>query len=199
LIESFTGHMEMAAKNHGGCWRNSPQIVNLLTMAYPDAAEQLPDGMGLRHMCLRSQPYINEFVWARQQKKVEGTVARSEVFVLADYAEATGQDIGQEPTGNPVSPQSDGGDSDDDDEPEGMATRWLRSTFDAIKQEHHIADHQLDQIWRGKLLANTWQAIEDPELKQEVLAQIRQYWQEQGWWDTPPKGAARKARPIYGD
>ena len=196
LIESFTDHMEKAA---GGRWRNSPQIVNLLTMADPNAAEQLPPGMALRHMCLNSERNINEFVWARQQTRVRGTVARPEVFVLADYAEATGQDVGLGSTGNLVSPQGDGENSDDDDGTAGAATRWLHTAFDAIKQEHHIADHQLDQVWRGNPLAIAWQAIEDPELKQAVLEKIRQYWQKQEWWDAPPKGAARKARSVYGD
>lgn len=195
LIETFTSHMEKAA---GGCWRKSPQIVNLMTMADPQAAEHLPTGMELRHMCLQTANR-NEFVWARQQTREKGNVVRPEVFVLADYAEAIGQDIDHEPTGYPVSPQSHGANSDDGVEPEGMATRWLRTVFDAIKQEHHIADHQLDQIWRGKPLATAWQTIEDPELKQDVLEKIRQHWEEQGWWDAPPKGAARKARPIYGD
>ncbi len=199
LIGSFTRHMEKAAENHGGCWRNSPQIVNLLTMAYPDAAEQLPNGMELRHMCLQTASR-NEFVWARTQTTQNGNVVRPEVYVLADYAEATGKDVGPAPTGNVVSSQDDAGeDSVEDSEPAGGATGWLRETIDQLKKNNHVADHQVDQIWRGKLLANTWQAIEDPELKQAVLEKIRQYWQEQGWWDTPPKGAARKARPIYGD
>jgi len=201
LIKSFTGHMEKAAENQEGCWQKSPQIVNLLTMADPDAAEQLPNGMGLRHMCLHSERHINEFVWARQQTKRridrEMVTLRSEVFVLADYAEATGQDVESAPTGNMVSPQGD--DPGIEDPLTGEATRWLDMAFDAIKKEHHVSDTQIDQIWRGQTLAASWQAIEDPELKQEVLAQIRQYWQEQGWWDAPPRGAARKARPIYGD
>ena len=204
LIESFTGHMEKAAGDQGGCWQKSPQIVNLMTMADPETAEHLPTGMELRHMCLNSERKINEFVWARQQtkKRINGemVVLRPKVFVLADYAGATGKSVGSAPTGNTVSPPDDAGEeSGEGNESAGAASRWLRETFDALKKEHNIPDQQMEQVWRGKPLASAWQAIDDPELKQEVLAQIRQYWKEQGWWDAPPRGAARKARPLYGD
>jgi hypothetical protein len=79
---------EEAAKGHGG-WEVSPQIANLLAMADPTAASELPEGMKLRHMhliakCERDgrRENINEFQWAKQQPPGP--------FVLADYGAATG-------------------------------------------------------------------------------------------------------------
>ena len=46
-------------------------------------------------------------------------------------------------------------------------------------------------------LAEKWNGIDDPTLKQEALEDIKARWKAQGWWDNPPKGAARKTKPIY--
>jgi CRISPR-associated protein (TIGR03986 family) len=61
-------------------WKGSLQMLNLLAMADPSAAESLPDGMELRHMRLEAKSRINEFQDAKKQK-----------LVLADYAVAAGK------------------------------------------------------------------------------------------------------------
>ncbi|RPE63066.1 CRISPR-associated protein (TIGR03986 family) [Tibeticola sediminis] len=60
-------------------WERSPQILNLLAMANPQSATQLPAGMELRHMRLDSKQHVNEFQAAKKDK-----------LVLPDYAVATG-------------------------------------------------------------------------------------------------------------
>jgi hypothetical protein len=60
-------------------WERSPQILNLLAMANPQSATQLPAGMELRHMRLDSKQHVNEFQSAKKEK-----------LVLPDYAVATG-------------------------------------------------------------------------------------------------------------
>lgn len=76
----FVAHMEAVLKNGGAGegWARSPQIANLLAMADPASAEELPKGMELRHMCLNAKEKVNEFVWAKQRG-----------FVLRDYAGAS--------------------------------------------------------------------------------------------------------------
>jgi CRISPR-associated protein (TIGR03986 family) len=88
LIDAFKAEMEDAAKEHGG-WEASAQITNLLAMADLSAANELPEGIKLRHMHLIAKcesdgrkANINEFQWAKQQPPGP--------FVLADYAVATG-------------------------------------------------------------------------------------------------------------
>lgn len=56
-----------------------------------------------------------------------------------------------------------------------------------------------DQALRGRQLAEAWSAIEDPDVKQAALADIRKRWREKGWWDMSQGGAAKKARAIYDD
>jgi hypothetical protein len=61
-------------------WKGSLQMLNLLAMADPSAAESLRGGMELRHMRLEAKSRINEFQDAKRQK-----------LVLADYAVAAGK------------------------------------------------------------------------------------------------------------
>ena len=56
---------------------------------------------------------------------------------------------------------------------------------------------QADQALRGKALAEAWASMDDPSLQQAVLSEIRERWQERGWWDNPQGAAARKAKAIY--
>ena len=56
-----------------------------------------------------------------------------------------------------------------------------------------------DQALRGRQLAKAWSTIEDQDVKQAALADIRKRWSEKGWWDMPQGGAAKKARAIYDD
>ncbi|MDY0331153.1 MAG: TIGR03986 family CRISPR-associated RAMP protein [Thiomonas sp.] len=75
LLRQFGQQMNAAVPD----WERSPQMLNLLAMADPGAAKQLPRGMELRHMKLEAKQRINEFQVAKQAQ-----------HVLADYAVATG-------------------------------------------------------------------------------------------------------------
>jgi CRISPR-associated protein Cmr6 len=83
-----------------------------------------------------------------------------------------------------------------DGEKSGPSTRcqWVDDTISALMQKNRSKE---DEALRGKGLAELWQAIDDPERKQQAWEDIRSRWQAQGWWDEPPGGAARKAKAIY--
>ena len=71
---------------------------------------------------------------------------------------------------------------------------WVDETIQRLVKEHHAS---ADDALRGQLLAKSWQAIEDSDLKQAALADIRARWQEKGWWDKPPSKSTKKALQIY--
>jgi len=50
---------------------------------------------------------------------------------------------------------------------------------------------------RSKGLAEAWAAISDADLKARALADIRARWTQEGWWDAPPGGSAKKAKVLY--
>jgi CRISPR-associated protein (TIGR03986 family) len=75
LVRTFEAHMEGSVP---GSWELSPQLVNLLAMAAPEAARKLPDEF-LRHMRLDpSLPKGDQFVEAKKYG-----------LVLGDYAAMT--------------------------------------------------------------------------------------------------------------
>ncbi|MFZ1575895.1 MAG: RAMP superfamily CRISPR-associated protein [Chromatiaceae bacterium] len=71
---------------------------------------------------------------------------------------------------------------------------WVDDTIVRLMQQHKAKE---PDTLRGKGLAGEWQALADPELKAQALADIQARWQKEGWWDEPPGGAARKAKDIY--
>ncbi len=72
---------------------------------------------------------------------------------------------------------------------------WVEEQLVAIQRQHHTS---IDEALRGQPLAKSWQAIENRDLKQTALADIRARWQEKGWWDNPPPGKSmKKALQIY--
>jgi len=83
---------------------------------------------------------------------------------------------------------------DGDGAGQGTRCQWVDDTIAALMQQNHSKE---DEALRGKGLAELWQAIEDPEAKQQALADIRSRWQARDWWAEPPGGAARKAKAIY--
>lgn len=172
FVNAFRTHMERAAEGRGG-WEGSAQIKNLLAMADRNAAKQLqrlrPD-MKLCHMRLDGN---NEFVNAKR-----------EGLVLASFAVATGRDV------SPASQPSGGG-------PTGPTARhpWLVEQIQRIKKQHRIPNDA--DVWGGKPLAEAWKVIDDAVVKGPVLEEIKAYWQARGWWESPPKGAKRKAKEIY--
>ncbi|HHJ12811.1 MAG TPA: TIGR03986 family CRISPR-associated RAMP protein, partial [Gammaproteobacteria bacterium] len=185
LMAEFERHMEKAAEQHGG-WKHSPQIRNLLAMADPEAANDLPHGMELRHMrilrCQRNGKRVNgnEFVWAEQK-----------AMVLADYADATGwpgeatkkrwhaaqsDQVAQELASSDIHP-------------------WLQEQLNAVLSESHASD--LDALMRHNKLFKKWKSIGDPELKRETLEIIKAYWEERNWWQNPDNKSMRQLRDKY--
>ncbi|NOT11624.1 MAG: hypothetical protein HOP23_07330 [Methylococcaceae bacterium] len=52
-------------------------------------------------------------------------------------------------------------------------------------------------ILRGKALAEAWQALPEGEEKKSALADIKNRWQAENWWDEPNGKSARQAKAIY--
>ena len=72
---------------------------------------------------------------------------------------------------------------------------WVDATITKLMATHHA---QEDPILRGKMLAEAWNALEDPEIKEAAFHDIRARWQERGWWKEIPRGrSAQQARAIY--
>lgn len=71
---------------------------------------------------------------------------------------------------------------------------WVDQAIAQIARQHNAKPQD---VLRGRLLAEAWQRIEDPALKQRALDDIRDRWQQHGWWDHPPAKAAKHAKAIY--
>ncbi|MBU0501414.1 MAG: type III-B CRISPR module RAMP protein Cmr6 [Gammaproteobacteria bacterium] len=82
-------------------------------------------------------------------------------------------------------------------EPAVALPPWLAENLQKIRSANR--EPNLDNVWRGKGLAQSWQQIEDPALKTAVLAAIKAHWQRRDWWDAPQGNAAKKAKAIYQD
>lgn len=72
---------------------------------------------------------------------------------------------------------------------------WVEAKLAALSASPAVTR---DQALRGRSLAEAWLAIEDPDIKEAALADIRARWTEKGRWDAPQGGAAKRARAIYG-
>ncbi len=188
LTQSFAQYMEAAAEAHGG-WENSPQIQNLLAMADPSAAEELPPGMELRHMklmrCMDSegkQVSINEFLWARQ---------KTPALVLGDYATVT-----RWPTGATEKRRRGKKAARLRVEIESKDLHpWLKEQLPTILATRDATD--LGALMRHKSLFTAWTKIEDTTLKRKVFTQIQSFWKAKGWWDMPETKSMRNLRDRY--
>jgi len=79
----------------------------------------------------------------------------------------------------------------------GEGTRrcpWVDETIARLVQQNKS---NADDTLRSKGLAEQWQAIADPDLKAQALADIQARWQAKGWWDDPLGKSARKAKSVY--
>ena len=187
LINTFEMYMEQSSNNKGG-WKDSPQIRNLLAMADPEAANQLPPQMKLRHMCLNPDQHINEFQWAKQPPKNSDRPC----YFLADYADATGwpgeatQKRWQAARSTEVADEVK---SNSDLHP------WLREALLNVISNSQATD--LAALMRHKNLFKTWNNIEDPALKKEVFEHIRHFWNTRGWWKNPSNKTTREIKQKY--
>ncbi len=187
LMAAFEAHMEAAAKHHGRTWKDSPPMRNLLAMADPESADNLPRGMALRHMCLDPKNRRNEFVWAKQRG-----------LVLADYAEAS-----EWPTEATQARWRS--------EQARLRSKTVSSTAREVEgggwhpwlkeQLKHVLDsskaNDMDELMRHKKLFQAWKELDDPELKKTIFEIIQNYWEEKGWWDEPPSKTARQLKEKY--
>ena len=195
FMDAFESHMEQAAREHGG-WKDSPQIRNLLAMADPEAANELPHGMALRHMCLDSDRGINEFQWAKQPPKENRD---RPLYILTDYATATGRYQGPPQSIN--RPDRVPAPSADDaattaGKKEATLHPWVEERIAEFERSHHA---RREDVLRGKLLAEAWAALEEGGEKQAIRESIVAYWKSRGWWDLDTKAKSmKKARNIYG-
>ena len=78
-----------------------------------------------------------------------------------------------------------------------LRCEWVEDTIKAIAAKNRVPNNKLDEVLRGKPLAEAWRAISDRGLKAKALADIRSQWQLKGWWDLPPPGVASKAKAVY--
>lgn len=77
---------------------------------------------------------------------------------------------------------------------EQLRCSWVDDTIASIAKKNNVP--KLDEVLRGRQLAEAWRDIEDVDLKARALADIRARWQEKKWWDAPPSGVATKSKAI---
>ncbi|BAU58762.1 CRISPR-associated protein [Halorhodospira halochloris] len=99
-------------------------------------------------------------------------------------------DSGPPPTGQDPEEQKDREDPGDAGHP------WVNTKIAELQKAHNSS---LEEVLRGKKLAQACQLIDDLETRSEVLADIRRRWQERGWWNDPRGRAMKQARQIYGE
>jgi len=161
-------------------WINSEQLQQLLAMANPEAAKDFPSR--LRHMKIERP---NEFVTAK---------SRDNLFVLPEYSRYQGQDDASLfPL--PIVSGFHGSAINKSLLTNSQAITWVDQTIAGLVAEHHA---QLEQILRGKPLAEAWLNISDESLKLAVREIIEKRWRDYGWWDSPQGKSAKAARAIYG-
>ncbi len=181
VASDFVSHMDAFVKANWGCeWGQSSQIQNLMAIADPTAADNLPYGMDLRHMCLDSRNRVNEFVWAKQK-----------ALVLADYQDASGWPTEQ--TKDRWLQKERAGLADE--VADASLHPWLQTQVEKIVGASNAAD--LGGLMRHGNLFKAWRDIDDIDLKREVFFEIKAYWEEQGWWENPPNSATRKLQQKY--
>lgn len=82
-------------------------------------------------------------------------------------------------------------------EQEELKCAWVDETITRFINEMPKKANNEKEALRGKALAEAWVSLTDADLKQRALNDIRSRWHREGWWDTPPKGAAMKAKVVY--
>ncbi|MGB1108958.1 MAG: TIGR03986 family type III CRISPR-associated RAMP protein [Gammaproteobacteria bacterium] len=172
--QAFTQHMDAAFKEHqldkqATRWLESEQMVQLLAMADPGQAPDAPSA--LSHP--RLEPGRNDFLEAKRHRQVLPEYAAFNARRDCDINWLTQTDPG---SGSP------------------LAHRWLEQNLQALSAQHNSPE---DTVLFGRLLAEQWQGIEEEELKGEVLALIRERWQQADRWEQPQGKAAKKAKAIY--
>ncbi|PWQ92324.1 TIGR03986 family type III CRISPR-associated RAMP protein [Leucothrix pacifica] len=154
-----------------GGWEACEQLLQLRGMANPENAPGLPGR--LKHLDLNGGGKWNEFVTAKKEGKV-----------LESYMPSS---LPSAPSGSGVIVSNGAWDNSD-------AGKWLRDTVTEISER---TNSPVKNVLHAKGLAEQWSLLEDAELKQAVLVQIKKYWQTQDWWGEPHGKSAIKAHRIY--
>ncbi len=182
LIDRFVGWMSEQLEDDEE-WENTPQIRNLLAMADPASAEELPYGMDLRHMCLNMEDNkFNEFVQAKQVDPA---------LVLVDYSGAVDW-----PTKAAIERwRQRASESTHHELEQSNIHPWIKTELEAFMRKTNASG--IEDLMRHGNLYKAWNALEDIDTKRAVFEEVRAYWQEQGWWDEPPGKSARKLKNNY--
>lgn len=196
-VTQFVDHMEKTYKSAGGVakkdasWRNSEQLVQLLAMANPGAANQFPGK--LCHMELDGS-MGNEFVHAKRRDQRRDKVR----WVLADYAAFEGlRDADLFSASNQSTNRAGADHPRSDPEPsevQAVKSKWLS---EQLARYGKAKFGGIEGLLSGEMLANQWSKIPDRNEKKEALKEIREIWQEKGWWQKPPDSSSKKARRKY--
>jgi len=71
---------------------------------------------------------------------------------------------------------------------------WVNQAIAQIAQKNRSPEKE---ALRGKALAEAWQALPEGEEKRLALADIKNRWQAENWWEEPNGRAAKQAKAIY--
>ena len=71
---------------------------------------------------------------------------------------------------------------------------WVDSQISQLMKKNKC---QANDALRGGGLAQAWQNLEESDLKQQALEDIKNRWQKENWWDEPNGRAAKQAKAIY--
>lgn len=73
-------------------------------------------------------------------------------------------------------------------------SQWVSQKIAEIAQQNRSPEKE---ALRGKALAEAWQALPAGEEKKSALADIKNRWQAENWWDEPNGKSAKLAKAIY--
>jgi CRISPR/Cas system CSM-associated protein Csm5 (group 7 of RAMP superfamily) len=73
-------------------------------------------------------------------------------------------------------------------------SQWVTQKIAQIAGQNRSSEKD---ALRGKALAEAWQALSEGEEKKLALADIKNRWLAENWWDEPNGKSARQAKAIY--
>lgn len=73
-------------------------------------------------------------------------------------------------------------------------SQWVSQKIAQIAQQNRSPEKD---ALRGKALAEAWQALPEGDEKKSALADIKNRWQAENWWDEPNGKSAKQAKAIY--
>ncbi|MFI3198465.1 MAG: type III-A CRISPR-associated RAMP protein Csm5 [Methylococcaceae bacterium] len=73
-------------------------------------------------------------------------------------------------------------------------SQWVTQKIAQIAGQNRSSEKD---ALRGKALAEAWQTLPEGEEKKSALADIKNRWQAENWWDEPNGKSARQAKALY--